>query len=380
MRVLMQSRVSLYTVPGGDTVQITQTKAALEAKGIHVDLSLELEPDLSSYDLVHLFNFTRIQETYIQALNAKRQNKPVVLSTIYWPFDEFEHQGQRGWRAAFNRCLSVNEIEYLKGIWRFLRDGERNQATRALLARGYRGLQHATLPMIDFFLPNSEIEMQAYCKDFGLELEATRYQVVVNGVDLRFGAPPTVEADEIPEGGILCVARIETRKNQLALLRAAKGLGVPLVFVGGCAPNHAAYLQELRAEADDSVIFAGRVEHDRLPAVYRRARVHALVSWFETPGLSSLEAGIAGCNLVVSDRGSTREYFGDHAQYCDPNSVSSIRSALEQALVTPPSSRLAERIRRDYSWDSAAMQTLTAYQRVTGQPVLTPSFSQLDQT
>ena len=50
---------------GGDTVQIEKTKEQLEKLGVEVDISLELEPDLSAYDLVHLTNVTRIQETYV---------------------------------------------------------------------------------------------------------------------------------------------------------------------------------------------------------------------------------------------------------------------------------------------------------------------------
>ena len=68
---------------GGDTVQIEKTKEQLEKLGVEVDISLELEPDLSAYDLVHLTNVTRIQETYVQMQNAKKQGKKVALSTIF---------------------------------------------------------------------------------------------------------------------------------------------------------------------------------------------------------------------------------------------------------------------------------------------------------
>lgn len=364
MKVLMQARINLFSVPGGDTIQVQKTKAALESLGVQADLSLELQPRLENYDLVHIFNFTRIQETYVQAQNAFQHGKPILLSTIYWSFDEFEQRGQVGWRHSLNRYMDVNRIEYLKGLWRFVKDGERNLATMSLLRHGYRGLQHATLPVIDAFLPNSEIEMRVFCQDFGLDRTDLSYTVVPNGVDLAFGETPTIIADEVPEGSILCVARIETRKNQLSLLRAAKDLNVPLVFVGACAPNHRKYLEALRAEADDNVIFLGRVDHDRLPAIYRKAQVHALVSWFETPGLSSLEAGLSGCQVVVSDRGSTNEYFGDFAHFCDPGDIRSIRSALEAALVAPRSHALSNRIRANFTWEMAGERTLQAYRKV----------------
>ena len=47
-----------------------------------MDISLELEPDLSAYDLVHLTNVTRIQGNHVQMQNAKNKVK-VALSTIF---------------------------------------------------------------------------------------------------------------------------------------------------------------------------------------------------------------------------------------------------------------------------------------------------------
>ena len=84
MKVLMQSRKNFFELRGGDTVQLEKTKMELEKLGVEVDFSLDFEPDLSNYDLVHLSNVTRIQETYLHVKNAKKQGKPIVLSTTYF--------------------------------------------------------------------------------------------------------------------------------------------------------------------------------------------------------------------------------------------------------------------------------------------------------
>ena len=75
MKVLFQTRTNLFEAPGGDMVQMLKTKEFLEKLGIKVDISLELEPDLTGYDLVHLFNLMEPQDIYIQMLNAKKQNQ-----------------------------------------------------------------------------------------------------------------------------------------------------------------------------------------------------------------------------------------------------------------------------------------------------------------
>ncbi|MBK7308934.1 MAG: glycosyltransferase [Chitinophagaceae bacterium] len=56
-------------------------------------------------------------------------------------------------------------------------------------------------------------------------------------------------------------------------------------------------------EAAGNIVFAGRLTQTALANYYARARVHVLPSWFETCGLSSLEAAAMGCNIVITARG-----------------------------------------------------------------------------
>jgi glycosyltransferase involved in cell wall biosynthesis len=101
-----------------------------------------------------------------------------------------------------------------------------------------------------------------------------------------------------------------------------------------------------------------------LISYYRSAKVHVLPSWFETCGLSSLEAGAMGCNVVVADKGFAREYFGEHAFYCDPGNVASIYGAVHRAATSPLQPALEKRVRNNYTWQQAALQTMKAYQKV----------------
>jgi len=84
----------------------------------------------------------------------------------------------------------------------------------------------------------------------------------------------------------------------------------------------------------------------------------------ETPGLSSLEAGVMGCNLVITDKGDTKDYFGDYAFYCEPDSVESIRTALKKAFETPVNPALRQHILRNYTWEKTAEKTLDGYAQI----------------
>ena len=92
--------------------------------------------------------------------------------------------------------------------------------------------------------------------------------------------------------------------------------------------------------------------------------MHVLPSWFETTGLSSLEAGAMGCNLVITDKGDTREYFEDFAFYCDPSSVESIFEAVNKAADRNTDTKLQQKIFSQYTWTNTARLTLQAYNEI----------------
>lgn len=364
MKVLLQSRTTLFSGPGGDTVQVVKTAEALRALGCQVDISTELEPELAGYDLVHLFNLIRPQEVYLQARNAKRQHKPVALSTIYVDYSEFDRQGRTGLARVAANLLNPWQLEYLKVLARALKNRESNKGTWQVLRRGYRNLQVEILQMSDVLLPNSASEMRRVAADFP-ESRRLSHVVVPNAVDAQlFGGEAVPSAETAPfQGCVLCVGRIEGRKCQLNLVRAMRDLPWRLVLVGQPGPNHLDYYRQLQAEAGPNVTIIGQLDHHQLPALYAAAKVHCLVSWMETTGLSSLEAAAMGCQLVITDKGDTRDYFADLAWYCEPDSVASIRDAIVEAYRAPADARLRERVLENYTWEKTAEKTLEGYRQ-----------------
>jgi glycosyltransferase involved in cell wall biosynthesis len=260
--------------------------------------------------------------------------------------------------------FSTNQLEYVKVLARAVKNREMNKGTGVLLMHGYRRLQGQINQMTDVFLPNSESEMKRVIRDFP-ECAGRRYVVVPNAVDIElFDQERVTLLPEFQryEGAVLCVARFEGRKCQLDLVRAMRDLPWPLVLAGQPSPNHMQYYEQVKSEAGANAHLLGQLPHDKLPALYKAARVHCLVSWMETTGLSSLEAAVMGCNLVITDKGDTRDYFGDHAFYCEPGSVESIRQAIVRAYEAPPPTALVELIRREFNWDATAARTIEGYE------------------
>ncbi len=365
MKVLFQSRANVFDVFGGDTVQLVKTKEYLEVLGISVDISTELTPDLSGYDVVHIFNLMRGQETWLQVKNAKQQKKIVALSTIYGLYTEYERNARGGFFQFLSNCMTKFQIEYCKILARVVKNKEFHKGTLALFFSGYKNTLKKICENTDVFLPNSDSEMARVVSDFSLK--NYKYSAIPNAVDIDlFDYDNTIISPKYKDlkGCVLCVARIDGRKNQLNVIRALNNTPYKVVFIGKPAPNHVSYYKQMKKEAANNIVFIPHVEHSFLPMFYKLAKVHILASWMETPGLSSLEAVAMNTNIVVTCKGDTYDYFGDYAFYCDPADVNSIRTQTDLAYSSEFDPEFKKIIIDKFNWQETAKSTLAAYRSV----------------
>ncbi|MFB0510011.1 MAG: glycosyltransferase, partial [bacterium] len=100
---------------------------------------------------------------------------------------------------------------------------------------------------------------------------------------------------------------------------------------------------------------------EMLASAYAACDVFVLPSFYETPGLAALEAGLAGAKIVITKYGGTDEYFGDYAEYIDPKKVQSIYQGLVRALAKKKDRILAEHIRTNFLWEKSAKKLIEIY-------------------
>jgi glycosyltransferase involved in cell wall biosynthesis len=353
MKVAFITRSTIYTSPGGDTVQALQTARQLATVGVDADVLLSNESiPYDKYDLLHFFNITRPADILY---HSKKTSKPFVVSTILCSYAEYDKQHRKGVGALFT-YLPADSIEYLKTMARWLR-GADHLASIDYAWKGQRKSINEILRRAKMILPNSESEYRRIQQTYPCKAS---YMVVPNGTD-----PEVFQFDDKIKKNdrvVLCVARIEGIKNQLNLIRALNNSRFHLILIGSAAPNQRNYYNQCRDIAAPNISFIGQLPQDELVSYYQRAKVHILPSWFETTGLSSIEGAVMGCNIVITDKGDTREYFEDDAFYCDPSNPKSILAAVEKASSAPCSGNLRQKILKKYTWKQAALKTLKAYQ------------------
>jgi glycosyltransferase involved in cell wall biosynthesis len=318
MRILFNTYPVAFDCIGGGEIQLLKTKEALEALGVVVSLFDTWDPQLDRHDLVHFFSVQGGSINFCS--HVKRKGLPLVISPVLWLGEEKE-------------AYPLGEI---------------------------RDLLH----LADRALPNSHAELRLLADSFGLP--ATHFSVVPNGVDPDFARPVSPQvfrsACDLRGPFLLNVANIEPRKNQLTLIRAMKSLDVPLVLLGNVRDDE--YFRQCLREGENLVRYLGYLENgsDLLVSAYKACEALVLPSLLETPGLAALEAAAAGARIVITEVGSTREYFGEYATYVNPHDERDINRGIAAELAACRDEALRRRILSRYTWTHAARQTMAVYE------------------
>ena len=353
MKVLFIARHDLFTYPGGDTTQIVSTAKYLNKLGVAIDIRLSNERiDYTPYDLIHYFNIIDPEDIIGHIFKSK---KPYVVSTIYVDYSEFDKIARKDLIGKISRFVSKNSIEYLKTLAKYILKGE-SVSSPLFFVMGHKNAIKYILKNAQYLLPNSHNEYNRLLNDFEINKP---YQVVTNAIDKELFNP--AQTHKRDNDLVLCVARIEGNKNQLNLIKAVNTLPFKLWLIGKESVNQKGYVNKCKQEAKSNISFIAPLSQTELIKYYTKAKVHILPSWFETTGLSSLEAAAMGCNIVVTDKGDVREYFGDLAYYCQPDNPQSIAEAINLAINSPVNTVLQQKVLTEYTWEKAAQQTLNAY-------------------
>lgn len=168
---------------------------------------------------------------------------------------------------------------------------------------------------------------------------------------------------------ILGAGRIWDEGKDLASLAAvAPALPWPVYLAGAEEPpggGEGRGGRGARVGADGGVHYLGRLPAEELAGWLGRAEIFALPARYEPFGLSALEAGLAGCALVLGEIPSLREVWGDAALYVPPGDREALRECLE-GLIEDPMAReqqgaLARERALAYTSERMADRYLVAY-------------------
>lgn len=184
-------------------------------------------------------------------------------------------------------------------------------------------------------------------------------------------AVPKLVADLVALGSgplIVSVSRIEPRKNQITILRAAaalwaEGLEFKLLFIGWNEVNAKEFNTELERLQQEGrpVSVVSRADEDTVWGAYRTALFSVFISLAEGYGLPAAESLSVGTPVVLSNFGSMAEIGAQGgAAMVDPRNVREVIGAMRQ-LLTDDAKCLKLRTealnRESGNWDDYAAET-----------------------
>ena len=367
MRVLFLLRSDASRLAAGPTEQVRQYARAVTAHGGTAVIHTAHDRPAGRFDIAHVVNLDWPLESARQMDIALECADRVLLSPIHhhrpW-VEAFHAAGRHGLGARVAGRVGLEGFERLRGAAQALPLPRLWPEASVQLVSGVTRRQRDMLRAASMWIVLSERETQSIVSDFSVTPTATR--LVVNGadwIDEEVSLPP------LPDEFVLSVARLEARKNQLAVARALVELGLPGVFVGIPNPRHRAYVRHFEAYVDGhpSLTWLRRPSRPQTLALFRRARLHVLASWYEVAPIVDLEATVAGCGAVTTTRGYSRDALGDSATYWEPDTGhDGLVRAIREALERPRDTSMAARFRDRFSWERIGDELVAIYRESLG--------------
>lgn len=322
---------------GGDGFQIDQycrnltKKYGFDIRCIPFHVSMNLRPN----SIVHIVNVDRPFD-FLAAVRIAA-DRPIVVSSIHHDLGSVREmrkaERNQGLRTLVGRVLPESGRELLAFSVRTAKKVRSSADCRKWVVTWLRSLPTAatvwrtvgrTLDRVDAVALLAEGERDSLTRD--TKWLGRNGKLIPNGKPTRSirgsSEPALAWADRIHD--ICVVGRIEPRKRQLEIARAAAIQGQRVVFVGHPSASSPRYVADFEAAVaqDPNLLWVGGLEHEEVLDLMGNSRVLLNGSWVEVQSLVDIEGAAAGCWVVVGRGGNSSEWLGGSVVAVDTHDVS----------------------------------------------------------
>jgi hypothetical protein len=348
MHVVLLARKTLYTQPGGDTVQVEETASALRRCGHEATILTAGQPLPLSATVLHGFNLGRPADLmpYFKSFKGKK-----ILSSIYVDYSLADQQ-------RFPRLYSLlgkHGLEYAKTLGRALNGSDRFPGI-LFLAHGQKSCVRGLLRLTDLLITSSKSEAQRIESDFG-SLDCP-VKTVPLGISASFLEP--FEQTEKREG-LLLLGRLEWLKNQKIIIDWATENNWPLTVVGDANANQKTYYNDCLHRAGSSVSFLPYTAGDALKRILRSHHTLIIPSHFESFSLVGWEAASQGLHVLYNDVADMNETLAPIGTPIQIENKASTVTAITAALNGNLAQKKSHDLLSSRSWDTIILELLNAY-------------------
>ena len=175
---------------------------------------------------------------------------------------------------------------------------------------------------------------------------------------------------------ILSLSTLEPRKNLKATLQTfeatikkLKSKNLYLVLTGAQGwVDTKKFLNDLSPATKKKIIFTGYVQDKYIKELYKSSLCFMYPSFYEGFGLPPLEAMACGTPVIISDRGSLPEVFGETVDTFDPYDLNGMSKCIIDWYQNPKK-RLAEierlkKFSKTFTWERSAQQLISFIKKI----------------
>ncbi|MEO0097406.1 MAG: glycosyltransferase family 4 protein [candidate division WOR-3 bacterium] len=340
MRILFVAFPGFHLFEGGIKTQVVALKEELGKNGFKVKIFCEdflSKEDFKNYEIIHFFG-SGIKTFHLFQI-ITNFNKNIILTPIFYS----QHS------VIINK-IGVGLFTFFYKYFGFYNE---HLILKEMVKRS------------NLIICNTFAEKELIKKMFNLE--ERKFAVLPNGVNIDFyDASPELCYGKLGlKDFVLYVGHIGyERKNLLRCLEVLKKLNLPSLLVGKIIKNRYGEKCLSLIKKAKNIHLIDELPHNSelLKSIYAACEVFLLPSYYETPGLSALEAGLAGAKILITKYGGTKEYFKDYALYLNPYSKKDIEKKLVLALKKEKDNLLREHIRNNYTWDRITLKLIKIYE------------------
>jgi len=160
-------------------------------------------------------------------------------------------------------------------------------------------------------------------------LGITTAEVVYNCVDTKYFKPSGKKEDIVISVGLISKMTIKRKGLDIFVKVAEKFPNIQFYMIGSGEKKAIEYLKSI---APSNVMFTGFISEEELLKFYQKAKVYCQLSYYESFGVSVVEAMACNCIPVTSNKAALPEVIGD-AGFCTKyGEIDDIADAVEQAL------------------------------------------------
>jgi glycosyltransferase involved in cell wall biosynthesis len=325
-KIILVARSDALLKPGGDYNLLKYLKSEFQKEEFDVTIIFSPIFIIMDYEAVVVCNIDRPHEAFIAASIAQKAKKPFFLIPLHHPENGMKLYLRKGTKS----------IKKLLAILVFFRPKKYEEVIAFFKEMIKRRIYLKSIEYEQKFLLENATSIWCSCQS-----ESEMIKTDLRGIGYHYKIFPYINMvnrksmgkSEEKNGVVICAGRIESRKNQLLVVKLAKSRkDVDFLFIGRENKNEKGYYRKFKKaiQGISNIKYEFELSLDDFRSELSKANALISASWFEVISIIELEAVSANCEMFVTPFTYLSDYINGVPGYFYPDNFKSLYNAFKK--------------------------------------------------